>query len=153
MPIIRGPRPSDEFAMIANEILQDSRLSFRARGLAASVLSRAPGWSTDARTLAKHAKEGRDAILSALRELEEAGYSFLHTYRVEGGKFTRDRYLFDRRIDAEVFARTMAQDPRLGPATTEVRPSPGNPSSVPSPENPAPADPAPAGPAPDNQDI
>lgn len=153
MSIIRGPRPSDEFAMIANEVLQDSRLSYRARGIAASILSRKPGWSTDARTLAKQGKEGRDAILTALKELEDAGYSFLHTYRVEGGKFERDRYLFDRRIDADIFAREIAKNEQLGPPTTDIRPSPENPSSVPSPENPAPADPAPADPAPGNQDI
>lgn len=62
------------YAVIANAALEDRRLSFRARGVLAFLLSRPDGWRIRSDHLAAHAQEGRDAIRSALTELEEAGY-------------------------------------------------------------------------------
>lgn len=75
--IRRGPRPADRFVMIANEALENSSLTWRARGVLAYLLSRPEGWSTSAERLASMSpkgQEGRDSTRAVLTELESAGY-------------------------------------------------------------------------------
>lgn len=72
--IVRGPRPADNFAQIHNEALADGRLSFKARGILAFLLSRPPGWKTSAERLAKSGIDGERAVKSGLKELEACGY-------------------------------------------------------------------------------
>lgn len=72
--IVRGPRPSDNFAQIHNAALADGRLSFKARGILAFLLSRPPGWKTSAERLARSGTDGERAVKSGLKELEALGY-------------------------------------------------------------------------------
>jgi hypothetical protein len=74
MSIRRGPKP-DRFVILPNELAREQNLSFRARGLLAYLLSMPEDWRTNSNQLAGQSpKEGRDAIRSALTELEHAGY-------------------------------------------------------------------------------
>jgi hypothetical protein len=67
--------PSVPFAQIANEALRDKRLSFKARGVLAMVMSHSGEWNATARWLESQSdKDGREAIQSALNELNELGY-------------------------------------------------------------------------------
>jgi hypothetical protein len=74
MTIIRGPRLTDHYTRYDNRLLRDARLSYRARGLLVYMLSHEPDWRVTAETLSEHGREGREAIRTALIELEEAGY-------------------------------------------------------------------------------
>lgn len=70
------------FARIDNAVLQDERLSFRARGVLAFVLSKPDGWQHSGDSIAAAgAAEGRDAIRAALQELRTHGYATLHKAR------------------------------------------------------------------------
>jgi hypothetical protein len=82
MRIVRTPR-SSRFTVLSNALLEDARLSFKARGLLAYLLSRPDGWQTSADELARHGPNGRAAILSGLKELEKAFY--LKRTRVQDG--------------------------------------------------------------------
>lgn len=93
--IVRAPRPADRFAQISNAALADDRLSFRARGILAYLLSRPVGWRTDAATLARGAREGRDAIRTALVELETTGYLHRIRARDDGGRWVHTSYVTD----------------------------------------------------------
>lgn len=81
------------FTRILNSVLQDQRLSYRARGLLATVLSLPPTWAHSAKRLAQHSPDGQDAVLSALRELAAAGYAEKQTFRSSGGRMA-SRWLF-----------------------------------------------------------
>ena len=75
MPIIRASHSFDtQFTQIPNAWLRDRRLSLKAIGLLAQLLSHSPGWSVSVGQLAKANDCGVDLVRSAVKELEEAGY-------------------------------------------------------------------------------
>ena len=75
MPIIRGHHSFDgQFTQIPNAWLRDSRLSLKAIGLLAQVLSHQEGWSMSIRSIAKQNGTGLGTIKSAAEELEKSGY-------------------------------------------------------------------------------
>jgi len=75
MPVVRGHHAFDNhFTQIPNEWLRDDRLSFKARGILALIMSHSRGWSLSIARLAEQNKEGKDAIRSAIGELEKFGY-------------------------------------------------------------------------------
>lgn len=72
--IIRQRRP-DRYVIIPNEAVQNHALSFKARGLLAYLLSQPDHWTISSSSLARMAaQDGREAIRTALIELEQAGY-------------------------------------------------------------------------------
>jgi hypothetical protein len=87
MPLVRGFHSFDDhFTQIPNEWLRDSRLTFKARGLLAMLLSHSEGWSLSTAAIAEQNQEGKDAIRSAIAELQEFGY--LHRSQVnDNGRF------------------------------------------------------------------
>ena len=95
MSIKRAPRPKSNFTIIANAVLRDENLSFRARGVLACILSRPDNWKTTAESLARESKEGRSAILTVLKELEQVGYMTRRKYRNDKGQWVWESYVFD----------------------------------------------------------
>ena len=77
--------PEIPFAQIANSALRDTRLSFKARGILAMVLSHSGEWEASRDWLERQStKDGRAAIQSALNELTEYGYRAVHKEYHEG---------------------------------------------------------------------
>lgn len=80
MNIIRRRRPRVAFSQIPNAVLRDYRLSWRARGLLAELLSYPADYVISVDELVKRARrvsgapEGRDAMRAAVRELKNVGY-------------------------------------------------------------------------------
>ena len=75
MPLIRGHHSFDDhFAQIPNAWLRDSRLSLKAIGLLAQIMSHTPGWNMSIRALARANGTGQDTIKTAIMELEKHGY-------------------------------------------------------------------------------
>lgn len=76
----------DHFTQVPNAWLRDTRLSRRARGLLAELLSHREGWEVTLESLVATGPEGRDAIRSAVGELEECGYLQRQRQRADGGR-------------------------------------------------------------------
>lgn len=55
-------------------MVNDSRLSFRARGVLLWLLDKPDDWRCSGEEIARAGSEGRDAVLTTLRELEGFGY-------------------------------------------------------------------------------
>ena len=66
------------YTVMANFHLRDKSLSLKAVGLLSKMLSFNDGWKFSTKGLSAICKEGPDAILSALRELEKHGYLVRH---------------------------------------------------------------------------
>lgn len=96
MSIKRAPRPQSHYTIISNDVLRDERLSFRARGILASILSRPDNWRTDSESLARESKEGRTAILTALKELENVGYLQRKKSQNDKGHWITESLVFDK---------------------------------------------------------
>ncbi len=85
MAIYRVERTKN-YTVMSNYHLKDRELSLKAKGLLSMILSLPDEWNYTLRGLAAISKEGVDAIGSAVRELEKAGYIIRRQLRGEKGR-------------------------------------------------------------------
>ena len=129
--VIRVQR-SVGYTVLPNGILRDTGLSLKTKGLFAIILSLPETWDYSVAGLATVAGCGRDAIRSALGEMEQAGYLKRTRSHGEGGKFAGVIY------DIRDVAVPLSENPTM----EEEAPLSGNPTSAeptlekPSSENP-----------------
>lgn len=64
------------FAQIKNEVLFDPHISMKAKGLFAYLYAKPDDWDFSGDRIAREMKEGRGAVYSTLKELENAGYLY-----------------------------------------------------------------------------
>ncbi|WP_327356304.1 hypothetical protein [Streptomyces sp. NBC_01304] len=86
---------STGFTVLPTATLEDSRLSFRARGILAFLIAKPDDWKVRAESIAKAGKEGRDAVQGALRELRNCGYYRVVTERLDDGTLARVTEVYD----------------------------------------------------------
>lgn len=82
------------FTVISNELMRDSRLSLKAKGLQALILSLPPDWDMTIEGLAAICLECSDTISSILKELEAAGYLSRYRERNSSGRYGQMVYSF-----------------------------------------------------------
>lgn len=97
--IVRAPRPTSHFTQVRNDVARDRRISYKARGLLLAMLSYPDYWRFRIDDLVKGSPDGRHAVTSGLRELEDAGYLKRRKYRLPDGTFASRLIVFDA-IDA-----------------------------------------------------
>jgi hypothetical protein len=112
------------FTGILNSALRDKRLSYRAKGILAACLSHAEGFEFTKDWIIEHGTEGRDAIISALKELRSFGYLVNYKVRCKtSGRVLGEKYKFTDLPQADVTQPELTQDRRTG------NPDAGNPAS------------------------
>ena len=86
MAILRSRYMTHSFTNISNRVLNDSRLSWKARGLLVHLLSKPGNWKVIPSRMEKDSPQGISAIRSGLKELEKYGYAKLITIKGVDGK-------------------------------------------------------------------
>lgn len=93
MAIIRSALPFEAFyTQIPNAFLRDGRLSLRARGLLAQIMSHRAEWRITIESLVRDNPEGRDAMRKAIAELKECGYLVVRARQDNLGRFDGQDY-------------------------------------------------------------
>lgn len=96
MAVFRVEKTKD-FTVMSNYHLRDKSLSLKAKGLLSQMLSLPEEWDYTLAGLACINKESKDAIRSAVNELEQAGYITRRQTTTEGGRFGCNEYLIRER--------------------------------------------------------
>lgn len=92
--IVRSPHPQRDWTAFENTTLRDRRLSMKARGVLVWLLSMPADYRVSSDQLAKVGPDGRDAIRSALTELEATGYLVRRRVRTDDGTFTWETTIY-----------------------------------------------------------
>jgi hypothetical protein len=80
---------NNPFVMLNKGFINDNRLSWKATGLLAYLLSKPDDWKVYQTELAKRKSDGLNAIQSALDELKLYGYIHIHPVKKENGKIEK----------------------------------------------------------------
>lgn len=132
MAVFRVERTSD-YTVMSNYHLRDKALSLKAKGLLSQMLSLPDNWDFTLSGLCYINRESKDAIRTAINELEKAGYIVRGQKKTADGKFGRNEYIiYEQPLEKE----------RLSENPTSEKPISENPltekplSEKPSTENP-----------------
>lgn len=102
--------PEVPFAQIANSALRDKRLSFKARGVLALVLSNVGEWRATAEWIERQSdRDHKHAVQTALNELTEYGYRKVRKEQLPDGRI---RTVVDWFHESQVFRPT--ENPVVG---------------------------------------
>lgn len=125
MAVYRVQRTRD-YTVMSNYHLRDKNLTLKSKGLLSMILSLPDEWNYTTRGLAAICKEGVDAIGSALKELETAGYIVRRQLRGANGRITDTEYI--------IYERPHPREDSTPdtPAPGTDSPDTGNPDMVPS---------------------
>lgn len=107
-------KKKNNYTSISNGFLQDNSLSFEARGLGASLLSRPDDWEINVNALMAEGNIGRDKVRKIINELIQAGYMYRSKNRTSG-KFAKNilfisdekDYLFEEVVEKEIDTPSM----------------------------------------------
>lgn len=78
------------FTQISNELLNNEKLSLKAKGLYSHLFSKPNGWDFRTERIAKQSKDGVDGVRSGIHELEKEG--FLKRTRQASGRVVYNLY-------------------------------------------------------------
>ena len=125
MAVFRVERTGD-YTVMSNFHLKDKRLSLKAKGLLSQMLSLPDDWDYTLSGLCFINRESKDAIRSAINELERAGYIRRKQTIDATGKFRANEY--------SIYERPITDVPSLENPTTEKpitkKPLPENPTQL-----------------------
>ena len=133
---------NQNYSVMSNYHLRDENLTLKAKGLLSQMLSLPDGWDYTLTGLAKINREGKDAIRTAVQELEQAGYIIRRQTHDSAGNFAGNEYIIHEQPTTLPTAQAYAEygpekEAPLSENPTTDAPSLENPSSEkPSTENP-----------------
>ena len=130
MAVFRVERTGD-YTVMSNFHLKDKRLSLKAKGLLSQMLSLPDDWDYTLSGLSYINRESKDAIRSAVNELETAGYIRRRQTTDASGKFSANEYtIFERPIEGEpMLDKPLSENPiTVNPSA--VNPLPENPTQL-----------------------
>lgn len=90
MVTIRRHGHEDPFARVRKSLLNDTSISWKAKGLLSYLLGKPDNWQLQEADLVNRGSDGRDAVRAGLAELEKAGYLRKEKAEKTNGKFSRN---------------------------------------------------------------
>ena len=136
------------YTVMSNHHLRNRTLSLKAKGLLSQMLSLPEDWDYTLVGLASINKESKDAIRTAVRELEEAGYVVRRQTTDARGKFSVNEYIIHEYPQTDV---SQEQPPEPTPEECQETPPQSSPLlDHPLSENPATGKPMTDNPSPEN---
>ena len=120
MAVYRTQKQS-KFTIIDNAFLQDKQLSLQAKGLLTLLLSLPEDWDYSVSGLAAICREGKDAIRSAIHELENTGH-LVRTQSVdENGRFSDNVYdIYEGRVEDRNANLPITDNPSAGKPLSDI---------------------------------
>ncbi|QCQ04184.1 helix-turn-helix domain-containing protein [Ligilactobacillus animalis] len=85
------------FTIVDNTVIDDTELSWKAKGVFLYLWSKSDEWQFYEVEVAKHAKDGRDSLRSALKELEAKGYLKRARDRNDKGQVTTSDWILSEK--------------------------------------------------------
>lgn len=76
------------FTIIQNTVLEDTRLSWKAKGIFAYLWSKSDDWQYHSKEVATHSTDKIDSLRTGLNELKEAGYLKITQQKGKHGLFS-----------------------------------------------------------------
>ena len=107
-----------DFTIIDNNFLRDERLSFKAKGLFMYMWSQSNDWNFYVNELSSHAKDGRNAVMTGLEELENYGYLKRKRVRNAQGQLKETEYVLS---ETPTLEKPKSENPTLENPTLENR--------------------------------
>lgn len=89
------------FTIVDNTVINDTELSWKAKGVFLYLWSKSDEWQFYEVEVAKHAKDGRDSLRSALKELETKGYLKRVRNRNDKGQVTTSDWILSEKPMSE----------------------------------------------------
>lgn len=90
--IVRISKRDAPYAMVDKKLLEDERLTWKAKGLLAYLLGKPDNWKPIVDELVLASKDGAEAVRAGLKELEGCGYLIKTQARTESGKINGWEY-------------------------------------------------------------
>lgn len=120
MPTIRMNREQMQggYTVLPNQILRTREMSYKARYLLAQMLSMSEAWQYTVAGMAKVCGMGRDAVRTAMVELETLGYLARSQSRANG-RFSHNVYII-REVPVEVEAAPSEAEPQALPKEDDL---------------------------------
>ncbi len=120
MPVFRVER-NKGYTVMSNYHLRDKSLSLKAKGLLSQILSLPEDWDYTLSGLCYINRESKDAIRSAVNELERAGYIERHQTTDESGKFSSNEYIIHEQPVSlpPSLDKPLSENPTTGKPTSE----------------------------------
>lgn len=107
MSIIRVKKDKHNPYLIMNKtVLNDKRLSLKAKGLCCYLLSKPDDWYIHTKDIIANNSNGRESVWSAIRELVKFGYMYKHRFRSNNGAFHSYNYLVYERPESPDLIKT-----------------------------------------------
>ncbi len=90
--IFHAKKPNG-FVMMSNAVLNDNRLSLKAKGLLCYLLAKPPDWRPMIADICAHCCDGEESVRTALKQLAKHGYAKLVRDQSERGRWDGSQWV------------------------------------------------------------
>lgn len=105
----------NRYATIPNELLNDSIISLKAKGMYAYIQSKSENWDFSAERISKQLKEGLPSVKSALQELEFNGYLVRRRFQNNKGFWEVEYILYENPVAGNLLSgKPTEENPIIG---------------------------------------